>query len=53
MQADTKAKRQARPVSPDWRRYERLKRQFRDDRPDATPAEYEAAMCEFARMCGV
>lgn len=53
MKADTKAKRQARPVSPDWRRYERLKQQFRQDRPEATPAEYDAAMREFARICGV
>ena len=42
-----------RPIAPNWHRYERMKQQFRQDRPDATPAEYNAAMLEFARLCGV
>lgn len=40
----------ARPTQTDrWAEYERLKAEWVARHPDATPAEYEAAMLEIAR----
>lgn len=38
---------------PDWPAYERLKRDFVRQCPDATPDEYERAMQVIARAAGV
>jgi hypothetical protein len=41
-----------KPVSPDYQRYERMKAYWLDTHPRATPAEYEAAIRQFAKICG-
>lgn len=43
----------ARADGPDWAAYERLKRDFVRQCPDATPDEYERAMQVIARAAGV
>lgn len=43
----------ARADGPDWSAYERLKRDFVRQCPDATPDEYERAMQAIARAAGV
>ena len=37
----------------DYRLYEEMKRQFRRDFPNASPAEYEQAMRAISRAAGV
>lgn len=44
---------QRKPISPDWQRYEQLKRAWQDKHPDATPREHELAMQRIARELGV
>lgn len=43
----------ARADGPDWPAYERLKRDFVRQCPDATPQEYERVMRAVARAAGV
>lgn len=43
----------ARADGPDWPAYERLKRDFVRQCPDATPDEYESAMRAIALAAGV
>jgi hypothetical protein len=43
----------ARADGPDWPAYERLKRDFVRQCPDATQSEYEQAMRAIARAAGV
>ena len=40
-------------TKPDWQRYERMKQEGLRANPDATYSEYQAAVQEFARLCGV
>lgn len=42
-----------RPSEADWTLYERLKRDFVRQCPDATPDEYDSAMQAIARAAGV
>lgn len=44
---------QRRPISPDWHRYEQLKRAWQEKHPEATPREHELAMQRIARKLGV
>lgn len=37
----------------DWIRYAQLKRDWVNANPNATPSQYEAAMRQIARECGV
>ena len=41
------------PAGPNYAAYEAMKAAFVRQHPDATPAEYEVAMREIARACGV
>lgn len=36
-----------------WQRYERAKQSWTEANPDATPAEYTAAMRRISQECGV
>jgi hypothetical protein len=37
----------------DWARYAQLKQDWIARHPDATPAEFEAAVAQIAKECGV
>lgn len=43
----------ARPDHPSWTAYERLKKDFSRQCPDASPQEYEQAMRAIAQATGV
>jgi hypothetical protein len=45
--------REVRPRQDKHARYEQRKAAWIHQHPDATSAEYEAAMCRIARACGV
>jgi len=40
-------------MPPDYARYERLKAEWINAHPEATPAEYTAAITRIARECGI
>lgn len=42
-----------RAISPSCESYEQCKWQWKSQHPEATPAEYDAAMIRIARECGV
>lgn len=46
-------KAQERSEAAAWSAYERMKNAWLETHPDATPAEYQAAMTRLARECGV
>lgn len=40
-------------TKPDWKRYERMKQEWLRANSDATYSEYQAAVAEIAKRCGV
>ena len=41
------------PVPPDWNRYERLKREWEERHPVASPKRSHTAILSIARRCGI